>query len=53
VYLVQLSSEPILDPKTGGPWAFATPLLVAGELVPHDAQRNDDALARFRQHRPA
>ena len=53
VYLVQLSSEPILDPTTGGPWAFATPLLRGGSLVPGDAQQDGEALARFRRSRPA
>jgi ectoine hydroxylase-related dioxygenase (phytanoyl-CoA dioxygenase family) len=53
VYLVQLSSEPILDSTTGDPWAFATPLLRGGDLVPPSAQPDDGALARFRQSRPA
>jgi ectoine hydroxylase-related dioxygenase (phytanoyl-CoA dioxygenase family) len=53
VYLVQLSSEPILDPKSGGPWAFATPLLRGGKLVPREAQLDGEALARFRRSRPA
>ena len=53
VYLVQLSSEPILDSTTGQPWAFATPLLRGGKLVPPDAEQDGDALARFRRNRPA